>query len=192
MTKVAIFASGTGSNADRILDFLTEKQSDLQIACFLTNKKEAGIYQVAKKHQVPIHYFSNEEFKVSTPVLTFLQQQNIEWIVLAGFLRKIESPLIQTFENKIFNLHPSLLPKYGGKGMYGSKVHKAVIEAGEKESGISIHLVNNEFDKGEILFQAKCELESGQTVEELSEKIQKLEHEFFAKTIADYVSSELL
>jgi phosphoribosylglycinamide formyltransferase-1 len=106
---------------------------------------------------------------------------------LAGFLRKIELNLIEEFENRIFNLHPSLLPKYGGKGMYGSKVHEAVLAAGESESGISIHLVNKEFDKGEVLFQAKCKVEKGQTVEELSKNIQKLEHDNFADTVVKYI-----
>jgi phosphoribosylglycinamide formyltransferase-1 len=107
---------------------------------------------------------------------------------LAGFLRKIELPIVSAFENKIFNIHPSLLPKYGGKGMYGKKVHEAVIANGDRESGISIHLVNSEFDKGEIILQAKCIVEKGQTVEELVENIQKLEHEFFPKTLVQYIN----
>ena len=188
MSKVAIFASGAGSNADRILHFLNEKQSSVKVALIVTNKKEAGIYQVAENHQLPILYFSNQDFLEATPVLQFLQEQKIEWIVLAGFLRKIELPIVSAFENKIFNIHPSLLPKYGGKGMYGKKVHEAVIANGDRESGISIHLVNSEFDKGEIILQAKCIVEKGQTVEELVENIQKLEHEFFPKTLVQYIN----
>ena len=187
MSKVAIFASGAGSNADRILQFLTEKQSPIQIDCLLTNKREAGIYKVADKFDVPIFCFSNTAFAEGDSVLEFLLTRNIRWIVLAGFLRKIELSLVEEFEDKIFNLHPSLLPKYGGKGMYGSKVHEAVLAAGESESGISIHLVNSEFDKGKILFQAKCEIEKGQTVDELSKNIQKLEHDNFASVIEHFI-----
>jgi phosphoribosylglycinamide formyltransferase-1 len=187
MSKVAIFASGAGSNADRILQYLAKKQSLIQIDCLVTNKREAGIYKVAEEFNVPIFCFPNTAFAKGDSVLEFLMARNIQWIVLAGFLRKIELNLIEEFENRIFNLHPSLLPKYGGKGMYGSKVHEAVLAAGESESGISIHLVNKEFDKGEVLFQAKCKVEKGQTVEELSKNIQRLEHDNFADTVVKYI-----
>ena len=136
---------------------------------------------------VPIVYFSNSDFADGKVILDFLQKRKIQWLVLAGFLRKIELNIVEAFENRIFNLHPSLLPKYGGKGMYGKFVHEAVLKAGETQSGISIHLVNSEFDKGEILRQAKCNVEKGQTVEELAIKIQKLEHEFFPKVIEEYI-----
>jgi phosphoribosylglycinamide formyltransferase-1 len=187
MSKVAIFASGAGSNADRILQYLAKKQSLIQIDCLVTNKREAGIYKVAEKFNVPIFCFPNTAFAKGDSALEFLMARNNQWIVLAGFLRKIELNLIEEFENRIFNLHPSLLPKYGGKGMYGSKVHEAVLAAGENESGISIHLVNSEFDKGEVLFQAKCKVKKGQTVEELSKNIQKLEHDNFADTVVKYI-----
>tara|TARA_B110000503_G_scaffold135011_1_gene214793 strand:+ start:1703 stop:2293 length:591 start_codon:yes stop_codon:yes gene_type:complete len=189
MSKVAIFASGAGSNADRILQFLAERQSLVEIDCIVTNRELAGIYTVAKKFDVPIYYFSNSDFAEGTLVLDFLQKREVEWIVLAGFLRKIEPIMVDAFENKIFNLHPALLPKYGGKGMYGKFVHEAVLAAGEKESGISIHLVNREFDKGAILFQANCDIAKGQTVEGLAEKIQKLEHEYFALTIVQHINN---
>ena len=187
MSKVAIFASGAGSNADRILKFLSEKQSSVQIECIVTNKINIGIYDVAKKYGVPIVYFSNSDFADGKSILDFLQKRKVQWLVLAGFLRKIEPNIVEAFENRIFNLHPSLLPKYGGKGMYGKFVHKAVLASGEKQSGISIHLVNSEFDKGEILHQANCKIEKGQTVEELALKIQKLEHELFPKVIEEYI-----
>lgn len=189
MSKIAIFASGAGSNADRILDFTNDLQPDVQVDCLLTNKKVAGIYEVAEKNSVPIFYFSNQDFSDSTKIVSFLKQRKIEWIVLAGFLRKVEADVVGAYNNKIFNLHPSLLPKFGGKGMFGENVHNAVIEAGENESGITIHLVNNEFDKGEIIFQAKCSVAEGQTVEELAKKIQKLEHENFAETVVRYIEN---
>tara|TARA_R110000868_G_scaffold96065_2_gene264240 strand:+ start:869 stop:1453 length:585 start_codon:yes stop_codon:yes gene_type:complete len=187
MSKIAIFASGAGSNADRIIHFLTNKSSSIKVDCILTNKKSAGIYEVAKKFEIPIFYFSNSDFAKGTVVLDFLEKREVEWIVLAGFLRKIEPVLIEAFMNKIFNLHPALLPKYGGKGMYGKFVHEAVLAAGEKESGISIHLVNSDFDKGAILFQVKCDIANGQTVEGLAEKIQKLEHDNFPQVVEDYI-----
>tara|TARA_B110000046_G_scaffold40521_1_gene44906 strand:- start:54348 stop:54929 length:582 start_codon:yes stop_codon:yes gene_type:complete len=191
MSKIAIFASGAGSNADRILQFSKSSQSGVQIDCLLTNKKVAGIYEVAERNNVPIFYFSIQDFSESTKIVSFLRKREIEWIVLAGFLRKVEIDIVNAYKNKIFNLHPSLLPKFGGKGMYGGSVHKAVIDSEEKESGITIHLVNSEFDKGEIIFQAKCPVSKGQTAEELAKKIQKLEHKFFTRTIENYINNSM-
>lgn len=183
MSKVAIFASGKGSNADQIICFLKKKNSSIQVVAVLTNVTNAGIYEVAASYEIPVFYFSNNEFKEGVEVVSLLRKEAIDWIVLAGFLRKVEEPILKEYENKIINLHPSLLPKYGGKGMYGSYVHAAVLKAEEKESGISIHLVNSEFDKGEILFQARCEIEKGQTVEQLIKKIQTLEHRYLPEII---------
>ena len=189
MSKIAIFASGAGSNADRFIQYTNDLQSDVQVDCLLTNRKVAGIYEVAAKNSVPIFYFSNEDFSNNTKIIALLKQRGIEWIVLAGFLRKIEKDIVNAYNNKIFNLHPSLLPKFGGKGMYGSNVHNAVINAGEKESGITINMVNNEFDKGEIIFQAKCSVTNGETAEDLAKKIQKLEHKFFASAVEVYIKN---
>lgn len=187
MSKIAIFASGKGSNAREILQFLREKNSRVDVSVIITNKRSAGIYHVAEEYAVPIYYFSNKEFVIGGKVMDLLKEHLVQWIVLAGFLRKVEGLVLEKFENKILNLHPSLLPKFGGKGMYGGFVHQAVIDAKEYESGISIHLVNSEFDKGKVLFQAKCEVEKGQTVEELAKKIQKLEHSFFPKVIEETI-----
>lgn len=183
MSKIAIFASGEGSNARQILRFLKQKKSSVQVSMLITNKASAGIHLVAAEYNTPIHVFSNADFVSSEKVLKLLKDQQVEWVVLAGFLRKIEAAIVEKFENKIINLHPSLLPKFGGKGMYGYYVHQAVIDSGESESGITIHLVNGEFDKGAILFQAKCSIEKGQTVAELMKKVQKLEHCFFPEVI---------
>jgi phosphoribosylglycinamide formyltransferase-1 len=187
MSKVVIFASGTGSNADRILQFLVEKQSSIEIDCFVTNRVNAGLYDVADKFEIPVFYFPNSDFAEGNVILDFLLKRKVQWLVLAGFLRKIESNIVKAFDNRIFNLHPSILPKYGGKGMYGKFVHEAVLAAGELESGISIHLVNSEFDKGAILFQAKCDIAKGQTTEGLALKIQKLEHDNFARVIEHFI-----
>ena len=184
MPKVAIFASGKGSNADQIIRFLKKRRSSVEVVLILTNKINVGIYDVADEFQIPIRYFSNREFESEAKkVVSFLKENKVDWIVLAGFLRKVELSILNAYEDKIINLHPSLLPNYGGRGMYGKFVHEAVINAKEKESGITIHLVNGEFDKGEILFQAKCSIEKGQTVEELTEKIQILEHRFLPEII---------
>lgn len=189
MSKIAIFASGTGSNAEQIIRFLKEKDSLVEINVILTNKKQAGIYTVASDNKIEIKYFENKVFEEADEVVNFLKKREVKWIVLAGFLRKIEPPFLKEFTDKIINLHPSLLPKFGGKGMYGSHVHQAVIDSGEKESGISIHLVNAEFDKGKILFQASCKVEKGQTVEELNKNIQKLEHSYFPKVVEETILS---
>ncbi len=187
MSNIAIFASGNGSNAEQIILYLKQHNRDIDISSIYTNKLEAGIHQVAKRHNISIHTFDNKAFEETEKVLNKLRDEKIEWIVLAGFLRKVESPIVKVFNNRIINIHPSLLPKFGGKGMYGSRVHKVVIEADEAESRISIHLVNDEFDKGKILFQAKCSIEKGQTVEELSKKIQNLEHRYFPEVIVNTV-----
>lgn len=187
MSNIAIFASGNGSNAEQIIFFLKERGLEVEITSIFTNKASAGIHEVASRHAIPIHTFSNKEFEQSDKVLERLEKEKIDWLVLAGFLRKVELPIVKKYNNKIINLHPSLLPKYGGKGMYGVRVHKAVLEKQERKSGISIHLVNEEFDKGEILFQADCSIEKGQTVEELSKKIQNLEHRYFPEVIMNTI-----
>ena len=135
--------------------------------------------------------FNNESFKKNGKVLDYLRSQSIDFIVLAGFLMKIPNDIIHAYPNKIVNLHPSLLPKYGGKGMYGKYVHRAVIEAQESESGISIHFVNEEYDEGAIIFQAKVSVEKGDSVEVLAQKIQQLEHRFFPKVIEQVISKSL-
>lgn len=183
MTKLAIFASGSGTNADQITSYFKSSQSEIEVDCILTNKKEAGVIAVAKKHRVPHFYFSNAFFENGEQVVDFLKDRKINWIILAGFLRKIVPEIIQHFPGRIINIHPSLLPQFGGKGMYGAKVHQAVIDHGEKESGISIHIVNENFDQGKIIFQKKCLLESEETAESLSKKVQLLEHRHFPEVI---------
>ncbi|MEQ8625351.1 MAG: phosphoribosylglycinamide formyltransferase [Vicingaceae bacterium] len=187
MSKIAIFASGAGSNAAKIIEYFEVKTTMVSVDCIVTNQQEAGVYEVATKHNVPIFYLSNAAIEVGNEVLTLLKERKIEWIVLAGFLRKIPAIIIQSYPDRIINLHPSLLPKFGGKGMYGKKVHQQVIESGETESGISIHLVNEEYDKGEIILQQKCMVDTNETVESLSKKVQMLEHKFFPIAIEQAV-----
>lgn len=177
--NIAIFASGSGTNAENIAIHF-ESHEFVRVKEILSNKKEAFVHQRAKKQGIPSRTFSREQFMDVSFRKTLI---DIDYIILAGFLWLIPKYLIKAFPNKIINIHPALLPKYGGKGMYGDKVHQAVIDGGEKESGITIHLVNEEYDKGKVLFQAKCDVEANDTPESLAKKIHELEYEHFPKVI---------
>lgn len=182
MIRLGIFASGKGSNAEVIFNYF-KNHPKIQVVLFAGNKADAGIADLAKELKLPFWHFSPKDLKDPTYILQKLGEYRIDWIILAGFLLKIPDYLIDSYPDKIINIHPSLLPSYGGKGMYGQFVHQAVLDAKEKESGISIHLVNGEYDRGRILFQAKCKIEDGEQISELLKKIQKLEHENFPKII---------
>lgn len=183
MTKVAVFASGTGSNAEKLITYFNQPSSTIEISLVISNSPDAKVLEKAKSSNVKTAIFSNEDFIKATPIIDYLKEEKIEWIILAGFLRKISSKIIQAFPDKIINIHPSLLPKYGGKGMYGSNVHKAVVAAKEKESGISIHIIDEEYDKGRMLFQASCVVNPSDSAEEVAKKIQILEHQHFAEVV---------
>ena len=180
--KIAIFASGGGSNAEQFFKYY--KENDLaNINLVLTNKKDAFIVERAKNHRLPVEVFNREDFYNTDGILDLLNEYKIDVLVLAGFLWKIPDNLIKAFPNKIVNIHPALLPKYGGKGMYGIHVHAAVIAANETESGITIHLVNENYDEGKILAQEKCEVLENDTPELLAKRVLKLEHEFYPKVV---------
>jgi phosphoribosylglycinamide formyltransferase-1 len=149
----------------------------------LTNRSDAGVLDRAQSLNVESLVFTREQFYASRKVLDLLVERDIDYIVLAGFLWLVPSYLLLPFENKIVNIHPALLPKYGGKGMYGSRVHKAVIEAGELESGITIHYVNPEYDEGDIIFQARCDIDSDESPDSLAKKIHELEYEYFPNVV---------
>ena len=188
--KIAILVSGTGTNAINIIEYF-EKNSVADVVLVISNKTDALAVEKAQNKGVKTVVFNNESFKKNGVVLDYLMSQSVDFIVLAGFLIKISNDIIHAYPNKIVNLHPSLLPKYGGKGMYGKRVHRAVIEAQESESGISIHFVNEEYDEGAIIFQAKVSVEKGDSVEVLTKKIQQLEHRFFPKVIEQVISKSL-
>ena len=188
--KIAILVSGAGTNAINIIEYF-EKNSVADVALVISNKTDALAVEKAQNKGVRTIIFNNESFKKNGKVLDYLRSQSIDFIVLAGFLMKIPNDIIHAYPNKIVNLHPSLLPKYGGKGMYGKYVHRAVIEAQESESGISIHFVNEEYDEGAIIFQAKVSVEKGDSVEVLAQKIQQLERRFFPKVIEQVISKSL-
>lgn len=186
--RIAIFASGKGSNADKICQFFTDHQS-IEVGLIVSNKSDAGVSKVAEQHQIPFLYIENKALPEGDTLLDILTEYQIDFIALAGFLRKIPESMIDRFEHKIVNIHPALLPKFGGKGMYGHHVHKAVIDAGDKESGITIHLVNKEYDKGRILFQAQCKVLPNDGPEDLARSIHVLEHEYYPRIIEQYLLS---
>ena len=188
--KIAILVSGTGTNAINIIEYF-EKNSVADVALVVSNKTDALAVEKAQNKGVKTIVFNNESFKKNSIVLNYLKSKSIDFIVLAGFLMKVPNDIIHAYPNKIVNLHPSLLPKYGGKGMYGNHVHRAVIEAQESESGISIHFVNEEYDEGAIIFQAKVSIEKEDSVEVLAQKIRQLEHRFFPKIVEQVISKSL-
>ncbi len=178
-----VFASGNGSNAENLIRYFKDHAS-IRIHSIITNKADAGVIAKAQSLNVPTYYFSNEVFK-STPetILAHLKTHKIDGIVLAGFLLLFPSIIIHQYPNKIINVHPALLPKYGGKGMYGMHVHRAVIENKEKESGITVHYVNEKYDEGTIILQAKFNLTTNDVVEDLVKNINTLELEYLPKAI---------
>lgn len=187
--KLAIFISGKGSNALNIIKYFKGNDA-VEVALVLSNKKDAQGLESAQKLGVNTVVFNNETFKKSGEIDTYLRSLSIDFIVLAGFLRQIPADLVDSFKNKIINIHPSLLPKFGGKGMFGKHVHKAVLDSNETESGISIHYVSNEYDEGKILFQKSTTIEVGETVNSLTAKIQVLEHAYFPVIIEKTIHHE--
>lgn len=187
MKKILIFASGSGSNAERIVDYFRENNS-AEVSLILTNNLKAGVLDRAKRLCVPSVVFDRKAFYDTDVILNLVVSQQPDLIVLAGFLWKFPTKIIEKFPNKIINIHPSLLPKYGGKGMYGHFVHQAVLENKEIESGITIHYVNENYDQGAIIFQAKTEVLVNDSVDTLSNKIHLLEYEHFPKIIASLLS----
>lgn len=182
MKNIAIFASGKGSNAEAIINYF-QNHSSIQVAAIITNNPEAGVIRMAHSHKIISAIISKDFLADESRMNQLLNALSIDLIVLAGFLQMVPPHLLKKFPNKIVNIHPALLPKHGGKGMYGKKVHEAVLAAKEPESGVTIHYINERYDEGEIILQKKIAVDAGDTVENLSEKIQQLEHEWFAKTI---------
>ncbi len=182
---VAIFASGTGTNAERFFQHF-KKHPTLHIALLVCNKPNAPVLDKAKQHGVPT-FLCRDLNPKQTNLEAKLKEHNIQWIVLAGFLRLIPAWLIQQYDQKIFNLHPALLPKYGGKGMYGRHVHEAVLANREKRSGITIHLVNEEYDKGRILAREKLKIRRDRNVHTLQQRIHKLEHKHYPLVVEGHI-----
>jgi len=193
--NIAIFASGAGSNAKKIIEYFNrpgtpgKNTRPIHVALIVSNNPAAGVLKIAGQEKIPVLLIQKEKFNTDG-YLDQLNQFNIDFIVLAGFMWKVPSLLIKVFPHKIINIHPALLPKYGGKKMYGNFVHEAVLNAGDKESGITIHYVDDLYDHGEIIFQAKCAVDDDETVTSLSEKIHALEHEHYPKVIDRLLSAD--
>lgn len=181
MHRIAIFASGEGTNARNFVEYFKHSK-DIRIALIVSNKREAGVVQMAKDAGIEVLIVDKESFYTSDKVVDELRQK-ADFIVLAGFLWMIPDNICKAFAGKMVNIHPALLPNYGGKGMYGNKVHEAVIANKEKESGITIHYVNDRYDEGKIIFQARCTVEASDTPEILAQKIHELEYKFYPSIV---------
>lgn len=186
MNNIAIFASGSGTNAENIIRFFRMHEK-IQVKIVLTNNEKAGVIRRANELNTECLTFSRADLKENGMILSTLKEKQIDFIVLAGFLWLIPSSLVKAYPDAIINIHPALLPKYGGKGMYGSRVHEAVIANKEKKSGISIHFVNEKYDEGNIIFQAKCPIEDGDTPEALAKKVHQLEYRYFPEVIEQVI-----
>lgn len=190
MKRIAIFASGSGTNAENIIRYFQER-NNASVVQVLTNNQHAKVLDRAKNLKISAFSFNRIALYRSDDVLNLLQSAHIDLIVLAGFLWKFPEHILKAFPNKVINIHPALLPKYGGKGMYGSHVHDAVVANNEKESGITIHFVNENYDEGAIIFQAKTYLTQIDTAKTVAKKIHKLEYKHFPEVIEQVLISSL-
>lgn len=188
--RLAILASGSGTNAEEIFRFFKDHPR-IDVVLLMSNNPNAFALQRAGKHGIKSVVFNRDEFKDGKTILDRLHESAVTHIVLAGFLWLIPEYLLQAFPDRIINIHPALLPKYGGKGMYGAKVHEAVKAAGDLETGITIHLVNSKYDEGKILFQGKCPISKTQTPDEIASCVHKLEYEHYPKIIEKWVMNEI-
>jgi phosphoribosylglycinamide formyltransferase-1 len=182
MRNIAILASGTGTNAENIIKYFSNKNS-AQVSLVLSNKRQAPVLKRAEANNIRTVFFEHKEFYVTGKVLRYLLLYKIDFIVLAGFLWLVPENIIEQYAGRIINIHPALLPDYGGKGMYGETVHKAVIASHDKESGITIHYVNKFYDKGDIIFQTRCKIDPSDTPASLAEKVHALEYLHYPKVI---------
>ena len=190
MKKIALFASGTGSNAKNIIEHFLDNPM-ISVACLLSNKPNAKALEMASSFGVDTHVITKEELSNPHKTISYLKDKSVDMIVLAGYLKKIPVELVDSYPNSIVNIHPALLPKFGGKGMYGMHVHKAVVEAGEQESGMTIHYVNAKYDDGAIIFQAKCDVLSTDSAEQVASNVLKLEHKHYASIIEGLLMEQL-
>ena len=188
MKNIAIFASGSGTNAENlILYFSNEKCA--RVTLLMSNRPDSYVLERARKLSVKSKIFDRNDFYETDRVLKILEEEKIDFIVLAGFLWLVPANIIEEYMGRIVNIHPALLPDYGGKGMYGSRVHKAVIDNGESQSGITIHMVNEIYDDGDVIFQARCNIDPGDNAESLAEKIHQLEYKHFPAVIKEFIEN---
>jgi len=189
MKNIAIFASGSGTNAENIIKYFSENDK-IKVAVVLSNNKNVGVHARVNKLGIPSFVFTRDEFVEGSPILAKLEEYNIDLIVLAGFMNKISDSLLKAYPEKIINIHPALLPKHGGRGMYGMHVHEAVVAAGEKESGITIHYIDSQYDHGKIIFQAKCPVLPTDTPEDVATKVHALEYAHYPHVIKDLLTDQ--
>ena len=187
--RVAIFASGNGSNFQRITEYFASN-AEVEIAVLYSNRPRAFALERAANLSIPAVVFDREQFYNTSDILNDLHSRHIDWIVLAGFLWLIPNCILQAYQGRILNIHPALLPKHGGKGMYGMRVHTSVVLAGDKESGITIHLVNEQYDEGQVIFQARCAVLPDDTAYDVARKIQQLEYTHFPRVIAELLAKK--
>ena len=186
MTRIAIFASGSGSNAENIIRYFSDNK-DVKVVLVLSNQSRSGVLIRAQLHNIPTFIFTKDDLNERTKVHDVLKDYNASMIVLAGFLLKIPLYMIEAYPNSILNIHPALLPKYGGKGMYGMNVHTAVVENKEEKTGITIHYVNENYDEGAIIFQATCDIDEHDLPEDVKTKVQTLELRHFPSVIESII-----
>jgi len=186
MINLAVFASGSGSNAENLALYF-DGHPEIRVSLMLSNRHDAFVLQRAQRLNIPALSFTKDDFYHSDKVLKILSERRIDRLVLAGFLWLVPDNLLKAFPQRIINIHPALLPRYGGKGMYGRHVHEAVVAGGEKETGITIHLVDAEYDRGEILFQANCPVLPDDTAESVAAKVHELEYRYFPEVIERWI-----
>lgn len=184
--NLAILASGNGTNAQQIAEYFMDRD-DVVVRTIIYNKRDAYVATRAKNLGIESHYFNRHDFMESDAVLDFLRERKIDYVILAGFLLLVPNNLLHAFPNRIVNIHPALLPKYGGKGMYGHHVHEAVVANHERETGITIHVVDHRYDCGTTLFQARCEVSPTDTPDDVAAKIHLLEKEYFPRVIDAFI-----
>ncbi|WP_080902861.1 phosphoribosylglycinamide formyltransferase [Parabacteroides sp. Marseille-P3160] len=187
MKNIAIFASGSGTNAENFVKYFSGNKS-VKVAVVLSNNRKAGVHERVNRLGVPSFAFSRDEFVEGAPILRKLTEYHVDYIILAGFMNKIAYPLLEAYPNRIINIHPALLPKFGGKGMYGMHVHEAVVAAGEKETGITIHYVNPHYDEGEVIFQSVCPVLPTDTAEDVAQKVHVLEYLHYPQVVEELLS----
>lgn len=190
MRQIALFSSGNGTNAENIAKYF-DKNVQIKVAIVVSNKQNAFVHQRAKALNIPSYSFTKEEIMQGAQVQKLLSDYSIDYIILAGFLLKVPDALLQIYPNRIINIHPALLPKHGGKGMYGDRVHKKVIEMGDTQSGITIHYVNEKYDEGEIIFQESCHILPEDTYEDVAQKVHKLEYAHFPRIIEEVILGKM-
>lgn len=186
--NIAIFASGNGTNAENIIKYFSGNK-DIKVKIVMANKADAFVLERAHRLGIPTLYINREQWADATHILTLLHEQQIDFIVLAGFLARIPDALLHAYPNRIVNIHPSLLPKFGGKGMYGNKVHEAVVATGETESGITIHYLNEHYDEGQIIAQYRCPVLPDDTPQDVATRVHALEYEYYPKVIEQLLTA---